>query len=165
MESFLRSAAKRAVDTATVDLVDQFALFDIGVNHPPTPALALPPPPLHPVLDKFAGLIENASPNSVIVLVGAGASVSAGIPDFRSPGTGLYDNLQKYNLPYAEAVFDVRSHACGAFTRRVTRFSTPAPQDSCLGVHAGHGLTAGMLLACAARLTSPLMRARVSLAD
>jgi NAD-dependent SIR2 family protein deacetylase len=30
-----------------------------------------------------------------------------GIPDFRTPGTGLYDNLQKYNLPYPEAVFDV----------------------------------------------------------
>lgn len=30
-----------------------------------------------------------------------------GIPDFRTPGTGLYDNLQKYNLPYPEAVFDL----------------------------------------------------------
>lgn len=30
-----------------------------------------------------------------------------GIPDFRSPGTGLYDNLQKYALPYPEAIFDV----------------------------------------------------------
>ena len=25
----------------------------------------------------------------------------------RTPGTGLYDNLQKYNLPFPEAVFDV----------------------------------------------------------
>ena len=25
----------------------------------------------------------------------------------RTPGTGLYDNLQKYNLPYPEAVFDI----------------------------------------------------------
>jgi NAD-dependent SIR2 family protein deacetylase len=33
--------------------------------------------------------------------------IGAGIPDFRSPGTGLYDNLQKYNLPYPEAIFDV----------------------------------------------------------
>ena len=30
-----------------------------------------------------------------------------GIPDFRTPGTGLYDNLQKYNLPRPQAVFDV----------------------------------------------------------
>eukprot|EP00471_Norrisiella_sphaerica_P011297 CAMPEP_0184494182 /NCGR_PEP_ID=MMETSP0113_2-20130426/28069_1 /TAXON_ID=91329 /ORGANISM="Norrisiella sphaerica, Strain BC52" /LENGTH=303 /DNA_ID=CAMNT_0026879825 /DNA_START=87 /DNA_END=998 /DNA_ORIENTATION=- len=40
-------------------------------------------------------------------MTGAGISVSAGIPDFRSPGTGLYDNLQKYNLPRPEAIFDI----------------------------------------------------------
>ncbi|GMH48183.1 hypothetical protein TrRE_jg5832 [Triparma retinervis] len=45
--------------------------------------------------------------SKVVVLMGAGCSVSAGIPDFRSPGTGLYDNLGKYNLPYPEAVFDL----------------------------------------------------------
>lgn len=38
-------------------------------------------------------------------LTGAGLSVKAGIPDFRSPGTGLYDQLQKFNLPRPEAVF------------------------------------------------------------
>lgn len=31
--------------------------------------------------------------------------VAAGIPDFRSPGTGLYDNLQQYNLPHPQAIF------------------------------------------------------------
>ena len=39
--------------------------------------------------------------------MGAGCSVSAGIPDFRTPGTGLYSQVKKYNLPYAEAVFDL----------------------------------------------------------
>lgn len=33
--------------------------------------------------------------------------VAAGIPDFRSPGTGLYDNLQKYDLPSPESIFDI----------------------------------------------------------
>ena len=27
-------------------------------------------------------------------------------PDFRTPGTGLYDNLAKYNLPTPQSVFD-----------------------------------------------------------
>jgi NAD-dependent SIR2 family protein deacetylase len=48
-----------------------------------------------------------SSSQKIVVMLGAGASVSAGIPDFRTPGTGLYDNLEKYNLPVPEAVFDI----------------------------------------------------------
>ena len=40
-------------------------------------------------------------------MAGAGVSTAAGIPDFRTPGSGLYDNLQKYNLPFAEAIFTI----------------------------------------------------------
>lgn len=31
--------------------------------------------------------------------------MNVGIPDFRSPGTGLYSNLQKYNIPNPEDIF------------------------------------------------------------
>ncbi|KAJ3360748.1 NAD-dependent protein deacetylase sirtuin-2 [Kappamyces sp. JEL0680] len=50
---------------------------------------------------------RSATPPRIIVMSGAGISTSAGIPDFRTPGTGLYSNLQKYHLPYAEAIFDI----------------------------------------------------------
>ena len=43
----------------------------------------------------------------IYVLAGAGISVAAGIPDFRSPGTGLYDQIKKYDLPYPEAIFEI----------------------------------------------------------
>ena len=42
------------------------------------------------------------------VMSGAGISTSAGIPDFRSPKTGIYDNLKEYNLPYPEAIFELK---------------------------------------------------------
>ena len=86
--------------------------------------------PLEPVLDTFdlegvASKILSGSVKNIVVMAGAGwhmscsfsmhlidfwslgISVSAGIPDFRSPGTGLYDNLAKYNLPEPTAVFDI----------------------------------------------------------
>ena len=58
-------------------------------------------------IEKLAELIETGKVKKILVLTGAGVSVAAGIPDFRTPGTGLYSNLKKYNLPFPEAVFDV----------------------------------------------------------
>ncbi|CAB0018433.1 unnamed protein product [Nesidiocoris tenuis] len=43
---------------------------------------------------------------NVITLAGAGISTSAGISDFRSSGTGLYHQLNKFDLRCAEFIFD-----------------------------------------------------------
>ncbi|XP_061924617.1 NAD-dependent protein deacetylase sirtuin-2-like isoform X1 [Entelurus aequoreus] len=58
-------------------------------------------------LEGVAQYILSGKCKNIICLAGAGISTSAGIPDFRSPGTGLYANLQKYNLPYPEAIFQL----------------------------------------------------------
>ena len=44
---------------------------------------------------------------NIMVMTGAGISVSAGIPDFRSPDTGVYANLSEYHLPRPESIFDI----------------------------------------------------------
>lgn len=58
---------------------------------------------------KLAPLIEAIQKGNkkVTFFLGAGISTSCGIPDFRSPKTGLYSNLKKLDLPYPEAVFDI----------------------------------------------------------
>jgi len=70
----------------------------------------IPKPPVaegSPSLETVAKWIKDGVHRNIVVLSGAGVSVAAGIPDFRTPGTGLYDNLEKFGLPYPEAVFDL----------------------------------------------------------
>jgi len=78
----------------------------------PTP-VRLPPEEEEEVLgydcsvEAISRYIESGRAKNIVFMVGAGVSVSAGIPDFRTPGTGLYDNLKKYHLPRPEAIFDI----------------------------------------------------------
>lgn len=58
----------------------------------------------------FEELVEGLKEKKfkkIAFLTGAGLSVAAGIPDFRTPGTGLYSQLEKYQLPRPESVFEL----------------------------------------------------------
>ncbi|KAJ6508341.1 Sir2 family histone deacetylase Hst2 [Mycena sanguinolenta] len=54
-----------------------------------------------------ADYIASDKCKNIVLMLGAGVSTSAGIPDFRSPETGLYANLARLKLPYPEAVFEI----------------------------------------------------------
>jgi NAD-dependent deacetylase len=51
-----------------------------------------------PPHDRLAELIRSAG--SVVALTGAGISVPSGIPDFRSPGTGLWANVDPMEVAH-----------------------------------------------------------------
>jgi len=58
-------------------------------------------------VDGIVKYIQSGQCKNIVVLTGAGVSVASGIPDYRSPKTGLYNNLQQFKLPYPEAICDI----------------------------------------------------------
>ncbi len=50
---------------------------------------------------RLAGLISESQ--STVALTGAGISVPSGIPDFRSPGTGLWENVDPMEVAHIDA--------------------------------------------------------------
>ena len=52
-------------------------------------------------VERLAGLVRSAQ--SVVALTGAGISVPSGIPDFRSPGTGLWEGVNPMEVAHIDA--------------------------------------------------------------
>ncbi len=50
--------------------------------------------------DRLAAMIQDA--DSVVALTGAGISVPSGIPDFRTPGTGLWANVDPMEVAHID---------------------------------------------------------------
>ena len=107
-----------------------------AISNPPKPQFPMFPSPSELVI--MQRLMPSQLPSAtlegfcrylktckhVIVCIGAGASVACGIPDFRTPGKGLYSNqiLKEYNVPKPEDVFNLqyfrrRPDACYAMLK------------------------------------------------
>jgi NAD-dependent deacetylase len=51
--------------------------------------------------ERLAGMLRESS--STVVLTGAGVSVPSGIPDFRTPGTGMWENVDPMEVAHIDA--------------------------------------------------------------
>lgn len=58
-------------------------------------------------VEKLIEGMRDKSFKKIVFLTGAGISVASGIPDFRTPGTGLYAKVAELGLPKPELIFDL----------------------------------------------------------
>ncbi|GAM28633.1 hypothetical protein SAMD00019534_118090 [Acytostelium subglobosum LB1] len=89
--------------TKKAGLVEAMLKLNVDNNEGTTPKHILD----EMTLKGIASYIKSGKAKNIIVLTGAGISVASGIPDFRSPKTGLYHNLAKYNLSHPTDIFDI----------------------------------------------------------
>jgi len=75
-----------------------------------------------PAIAELAELIGRA--RSVVALTGAGISVPSGIPDFRSPGSGLWEKVDPMEVAHIDAF---RGDPVRFWSFYGERFATLAP--------------------------------------
>ncbi len=84
-----------------------------------------------PELARLAELIRGA--RSVVALTGAGVSVPSGIPDFRSPGTGLWERVNPMEVAHIDAFEEDPERFWGFYAERFASLEDKQPND----VHRG----------------------------
>jgi NAD-dependent deacetylase len=78
-------------------------------------------------LARLAELIRGAG--SVVALTGAGVSVPSGIPDFRSPGTGLWEHVNPMEVAHIDAFHEDPERFWGFYAERFAALEDKLPND------------------------------------
>jgi len=79
-------------------------------------------------LARLADLVRDA--RSVVALTGAGISVPSGIPDFRSPGTGLWERVNPMEVAHIEAFRGDPVRFWGFYGDRFATLGGKRPNDA-----------------------------------
>jgi NAD-dependent deacetylase len=77
---------------------------------------------------RLAELIRGAG--SVVALTGAGISVPSGIPDFRSPGTGLWENVDPMEVAHIDAFHRDPERFWSFYSRRFQALGDKRPNPA-----------------------------------
>jgi NAD-dependent protein deacetylase/lipoamidase len=80
------------------------------------------------IYDRLAELIRSAG--SVVALTGAGVSVPSGIPDFRSPGTGLWANVDPMEVAHISVWCRDPERFWGFYGQRFATLEGKQPNDA-----------------------------------
>jgi NAD-dependent deacetylase len=76
-------------------------------------------------VERLAGLIREAE--SVVALTGAGISVPSGIPDFRSPGSGLWEKVDPMEVAHIDAFHRDTARFWSFYRPRFTELGAKRP--------------------------------------
>jgi NAD-dependent deacetylase len=82
--------------------------------------------------EQVAGLLREAE--RAVVLTGAGISVPSGIPDFRSPGTGLWENVDPMEVAHIDAWRRDPDRFWSFYGQRFASLVDKAPNEAHLAV-------------------------------
>jgi len=84
--------------------------------------------PTSPDTERLARLVRDA--RSVVALTGAGISVPSGIPDFRTPGSGLWSQVDPMEVAHIDAFVADPARFWRFYSQRFTTVADKQPNDA-----------------------------------